>query len=239
MVNRKGAGKGAGRGYKNLRGFPKDPKVHQDSAKGKKQPQKLDYIPYAKKPKRHDTIENIMAWEDGTLSSEDTAKMFADLIKYDKIPSLQGIYGRREKRYIDAGIITPEGEIVSSTQPVGDDDFEDDDIRQTVTDAQERVQRRVRIRNPVYNNVSIGRAFFRGERGGHTSNQNIKIVDTPHETLLVGYGWAVYGARDKASGEVTFYQGWKGYSRSTSKQLSQTGLRADSDIVLEERRELN
>jgi hypothetical protein len=36
---RKGMGKGKGRGYKNLMG--RDPRVHSDSAKGRKQPQKL------------------------------------------------------------------------------------------------------------------------------------------------------------------------------------------------------
>ena len=39
MVRRKGMGKGMGKGYKNLVG--KDKKVHSDSAKGRKQPQKI------------------------------------------------------------------------------------------------------------------------------------------------------------------------------------------------------
>lgn len=39
MVNRKGLGKGRGKGYKNLTG--KDPKVHSQSAKGMKQPQRM------------------------------------------------------------------------------------------------------------------------------------------------------------------------------------------------------
>jgi len=37
MVTRKGMGKGKGKGYKNIIG--KDPKVHSDSGKGRKQPQ--------------------------------------------------------------------------------------------------------------------------------------------------------------------------------------------------------
>jgi hypothetical protein len=60
----------------------------------------------------------------------------------------------------------------------------------------------------------------------HGKSNSMEIVNTPKNTLLVGYGWAVYGKRDKATGEVTFYKGWDGYSRTTSKQLSQAGLRS-------------
>jgi hypothetical protein len=41
MTTRRGAARGTGRGYRNLRGFPKDPFVHSQSAKGRKQPQKI------------------------------------------------------------------------------------------------------------------------------------------------------------------------------------------------------
>jgi len=41
MMQRRNAGKGRGRGYKNLPMFPKDPKVHSDSAKGRRQPQRI------------------------------------------------------------------------------------------------------------------------------------------------------------------------------------------------------
>jgi len=44
MTTRRGAAKGTGRGYRNLRGFPKDPFVHSQSAKGRKQPQKIQKI---------------------------------------------------------------------------------------------------------------------------------------------------------------------------------------------------
>jgi hypothetical protein len=40
-TRRKGAARGTGRGYKNLRGFPRDPVVHAQAARGMKQPQKL------------------------------------------------------------------------------------------------------------------------------------------------------------------------------------------------------
>jgi len=45
MAKRKGQAKGKGRGYKNLPNFPKDPKVHSDSARGRKQPQRIPYQP--------------------------------------------------------------------------------------------------------------------------------------------------------------------------------------------------
>jgi len=42
MAMRKGLGKGKGKGYKNLAG--RDPKIHSDSSKGRKQPQKMPFI---------------------------------------------------------------------------------------------------------------------------------------------------------------------------------------------------
>lgn len=41
---RKGAARGTGKGYKNLSRFPTDPKVHSDSARGRRQPQRVSYI---------------------------------------------------------------------------------------------------------------------------------------------------------------------------------------------------
>lgn len=43
-MKRKGQAKGKGSGYKNLPNFPKDPKVHSDSSKGRKQPQKIGVL---------------------------------------------------------------------------------------------------------------------------------------------------------------------------------------------------
>ena len=77
-------------------------------------------------------------------------------------------------------------------------------------------------------NISIGNMFFAGETKGKYNN--MEIIDKGDKTLLVGYGWAVYGSRDKQTGEVTFYKGWDGYSRTTSKQLSQAGLRGAKKV---------
>lgn len=74
-----------------------------------------------------------------------------------------------------------------------------------------------------YTNISIGHAFFDGKTRG--KSLHMEIVDKGDKTLLVGYGWAVYGSRDKKTGKVTFYKGWDGYSKTTSKHLSQTHLR--------------
>jgi len=47
---RKGLGKGKGKGYKNIQG--RDPKIHSDSSKGRKQPQFITHIPKPK-PKKY------------------------------------------------------------------------------------------------------------------------------------------------------------------------------------------
>ena len=77
-------------------------------------------------------------------------------------------------------------------------------------------------------NIEIGQLF----KGGATSGKSnsMQIIDSKDKTLLVGYGHAVYGSRDKNTGEITFYKGWDGYSITTSKQLSQTGLRSADKI---------
>ena len=83
----------------------------------------------------------------------------------------------------------------------------------------------------------IGDDFFKGISKGKAGN--LKIVDKPDKTQLVGYNWAVYGERDKKTGKVTFYKGWDGYSISTSKQLTTTGLRSRADKVIDKRKEVS
>jgi hypothetical protein len=57
MVRRKGMGKGTGKGYKNM--MCKDPMVHSQSAKGMKQPQKIEVFKLRKKPRQFIKNENI------------------------------------------------------------------------------------------------------------------------------------------------------------------------------------
>ena len=69
--------------------------------------------------------------------------------------------------------------------------------------------------------------FWEGKTSGKAAR--MEIVDRPDHTLLVDFGWAVLAKRNKRTGKVTFYEGWKGYSRTTSKHINQSGLyRSDS-----------
>ena len=56
-------------------------------------------------------IETIIAWEQGALEPRGELELFADLIKSGIVWGLQGVYGRTAHDYIQAGLITPEGEI--------------------------------------------------------------------------------------------------------------------------------
>lgn len=60
MTTRKGLGKGMGRGYRNIL-IMKDPKVHSDSAKGMKQPQKVKLYQYS--PAIRQDIKNEQNWQ--------------------------------------------------------------------------------------------------------------------------------------------------------------------------------
>jgi hypothetical protein len=117
-----------------------------------------------------------------------------------------------------------------------------DRINERASESQERRERveqrrEMRAEQGQHTNRTIGNAFFRGATHGRANN--MKIVDTPTETLLVGYNWAVYGARNKATGRVTYYKGWRGYSSTTSKQLGQTGLMTNADDISDTARRLS
>lgn len=49
-------------------------------------------------------VNNIIAYEDGTLSEEDTIKMFQEMIDDGSVWGLQGHYGRTAMALIDAGL---------------------------------------------------------------------------------------------------------------------------------------
>lgn len=82
----------------------------------------------------------------------------------------------------------------------------------------------------------LAREFQNGRTSGQASN--VSIRETDDETLLVGYGWAVYAARDKETGEITYYKGWYGYSTSTSGALTKMGLSVRADNVVDDRRQV-
>lgn len=56
-------------------------------------------------------IDKMMAYESGELNDADTITFFADLVKSKMAWSLQGSYGRMASAMIDAGFISPEGEV--------------------------------------------------------------------------------------------------------------------------------
>jgi hypothetical protein len=56
-------------------------------------------------------IDTMMAYESGELNDAETINFFADLVKTKMAWSLQGSYGRMASAMIDAGFISPEGEV--------------------------------------------------------------------------------------------------------------------------------
>jgi len=74
----------------------------------------------------------------------------------------------------------------------------------------------------------IGRAFWAGQSrsggGGKQANVTSKFYKDG-SGILYEYGWAVL-AEKKPSGKVIIYDGWYGYSPTTSKHFSQLGLNA-------------
>ena len=53
--------------------------------------------------KKSDNFSDMMAWEDGSLSNEDTTALFQRLIDSGQAWSLQGMYGRQAEALIEAG----------------------------------------------------------------------------------------------------------------------------------------
>jgi len=57
-------------------------------------------------------VEMIMAYEGGELKTEDTLKLFADLIRTGQAFQLQGHYGRMASGLIEQGYISDKGKIL-------------------------------------------------------------------------------------------------------------------------------
>lgn len=57
-------------------------------------------------------ITQIIEFESGSLGEKQTIKLFAKLIKTGQAWSLQGFYGRTAASFIDAGIISKDGNIL-------------------------------------------------------------------------------------------------------------------------------
>ena len=52
-----------------------------------------------------DQFDMMMAWEEGTLSDEDTVTLFQALVDNGMAWTLQGFYGRQAMALIDAGLV--------------------------------------------------------------------------------------------------------------------------------------
>lgn len=56
-----------------------------------------------------DTVDQIIAYENGELSFQETIKLFAELIRTGQAWSLQGSYGRAATAFIREGFISRDG----------------------------------------------------------------------------------------------------------------------------------
>ena len=54
--------------------------------------------------KKRDTVDLIIAWEQGELSNDETIDFFSRLFKEGTINHLQGCYGRTAAALIEAGL---------------------------------------------------------------------------------------------------------------------------------------
>lgn len=54
-------------------------------------------------------IDDIISWEDGSMSQEDEIKFFQGMIDSGVVWQLQGMYGRRATELINAGLCKPVG----------------------------------------------------------------------------------------------------------------------------------
>lgn len=67
---------------------------------------------------QYDLVGQIMAYEDGSLGLEETFELFGVLVKSGTAWKLQGSYGRAAEDMIDAGFLTPEGDLTDFAREV-------------------------------------------------------------------------------------------------------------------------
>ncbi|QGJ91582.1 hypothetical protein SEA_PHETTUCCINE_65 [Streptomyces phage Phettuccine] len=58
-----------------------------------------------------DIAIEVMDYEAGNLDAGEILELFAKLIKSGMVWNLQGSYGRTAQQMLDAGLVTPEGEV--------------------------------------------------------------------------------------------------------------------------------
>jgi hypothetical protein len=126
MVTRKGLGKGRGKGFKNL--LPTDKKVHGDSARGIRQPQKIstrikrkidqlsrpDKLPFSKSGIK--TFHLPLETEIYVPSTTEKSKIISDEEFANRIRETQKyfskLFGGFSKVNIEGGFVTSEGKVV-------------------------------------------------------------------------------------------------------------------------------
>lgn len=60
---------------------------------------------------KYDVVGAIMDYEDGSQSARESLEMFSHLIKTGAIRGLQGSYQRAASDIVDAGYLTPDGDL--------------------------------------------------------------------------------------------------------------------------------
>lgn len=83
-------------------------------------------------------------------------------------------------------------------------------------------------------NQELVERFARGF--GQGASNRMEIKKDGNETVIVGYGHAIY-ARRKPNGSIILYDGWYGYSPTTSRQLNL--IRPYADVVNKKKPEMN
>lgn len=89
-----------------------------------------------------------------------------------------------------------------------------------------------------YGQKEIGERFHRGESSGKASNVEIQEFEALGLTAVVGYGHAVYATRDIETGHTVYFDGWYGYSVTTSCQISKMRLESNADEVVSTKKQV-
>lgn len=56
-------------------------------------------------------VDNLISYEEGTMSDKDAVKFFAELVKSGRAWTLQGHYGRTASALIDDGFVSKKGSL--------------------------------------------------------------------------------------------------------------------------------
>lgn len=80
-----------------------------------------------------------------------------------------------------------------------------------------------------YRTRELGERFREGDRRGWISTKNLKIHEIDGgATALMSYG-AVIALRDPENGRITVFDGWRGYSATTSTHMGKALSRRHDD----------